>query len=124
MMKGFFSLILAFIVSVTTFPFSFLPFRGGPNKKKFKSSENRAAFTGEFEDSFGIGLYTAERNVFVPGVFERGNTVEKEPSVGNPTSYFAVMESRFFESCKPFEYSYYLTTGNVNEIRSNFKEIA
>lgn len=101
-----------------------LPFWGGPNKKKFKSSENWAAFTGEFEDSFGIGLYTAERNVFVPGVYERGNTVEKDPSVDNPTSYFAVMESRLFESCKPFEYSYYLTTGNVNEIRSNFKEIA
>lgn len=100
-----------------------LPFWGGPNKKRFTATENWAAFTGEFEDSFGIGLYTPERNVFIPGVYERGNTVEKDPSVDNPTSYFAVAESMLFQSFKPFEYSFSLTTGNTQEIRENFREI-
>lgn len=101
-----------------------LPFWGGANKKRFTSSENWAAFTGEYEDSFGIGLYTPERNVFIPGVYERGNTVKKDPSVDNPTSYIAIAESLLFESYKPFEYSFSLTTGDTAEIRNNFKEIA
>lgn len=100
-----------------------LPFWGGPNKTRFKATEHWAAFTGEFDDSFGIGLYVPDRDTFIPGVYERGNTVEKDPSTDNPTSYFAVTESILFESFKPFEYSFYLTTGDVAEIRSNFNKI-
>ncbi|MCQ2479044.1 MAG: hypothetical protein MJ120_00280 [Clostridia bacterium] len=100
-----------------------LPFWGGPNKKRFKATENWAAFTGEFEDSFGIGLYSKERNVYIPGVSDRGKTVEKDPSKDNPTSYFAIAESVLFESFKEFEYSFYLTTGNTDEIRENFSKI-
>lgn len=101
-----------------------LPFWGGPNKTRFKATEQWAAFTGEFSDSFGIGLYVPERNTFIPGVYERGNTVEKDPSVDNPTSYFAVAESLLFESYKPFEYEFYLSTGSTDEIRENFRTIA
>ncbi len=101
-----------------------LPFWAGPNKKKFTAAENWAAFTGEFEDSFGIGLYSPERNKFVPGVYERGNTTEKDPSAADPTSYFAVVDAYNFESFKTFEYDYYLTTGDTAEIRENFKAIA
>ena len=100
-----------------------LPFWGGPGKLRFKATENWGAFTGEFEDSFGIGLYTSERNTFIPGVYERGNTVEKDPSVDNPTSYFAVIGAWMFQSFEPFEYDFYLTTGDTAEIRNNFKEI-
>lgn len=101
-----------------------LPFWGGPNKKRFKATEHWAAFTGEFADSFGIGLYTPERDTFIPGVYERGNTKMKDPSKDNPTSYFAVAESRLFQSFDPFEYEFYLTTGTVDEIRNNIKTIA
>ncbi len=101
-----------------------LPFWAGPNKKNFRATENWGAFIGEFDDSFGIGLYTSLRNKFVPGVFERGNTTMKDPSKDDPTSYFAVVDSYLFESFKSFEYDYYLTTGSTDEIRSNFKEIS
>lgn len=101
-----------------------LPFWGGPGKLRFKATENWAAFTGEFEDSFGIGVYQAERNTFIPGVYNRGETVEKDPSIDDPTSYFAIIGALNFESYTPFEYEYYVTTGDTAEIRSNFGAIA
>lgn len=101
-----------------------LPFWAGSNKRKFKAAENWAAFTGEDENSFGIGVFSPLRNVFVPGVFKRGETVLKDPSVDDPTSYFAISDSITFRSFSPFEYEYYITTGSADEIRNTFKEIA
>ena len=93
----------------------------------FKSTENWAAFTGQFEDSFGIALYSPLDDIdFLSGVFERDKTTVKDPSKASPTSYFAVTQTANawqFESYKPFEYDFYLTTGTVEEIRENFKEI-
>lgn len=101
-----------------------LPFWGGPGKLRFTATENWGAFTGEFEDSFGIGLYTGARNTFIPGVYNRGKTALKDPSVDDPTSYFAVIGAWTFRSFEPFEYNFYLTTGTAAEIRNNFKSIA
>lgn len=94
---------------------------------EFKSTENWAAFTGEFEDSFGIALYTTLEDVsFLSGVYNRDKTNHKDPSTEFTTSYFAVTQNANrwqFESYKPYEYDFYLTTGTVEEIRANFKEI-
>ncbi len=93
----------------------------------FKSTENWAAFTGEFDDSFGIALYSPLEDIdYLSGVFERGKTTGKEPSGDFSTSYFAVTQTANpwqFESYKPFEYDFYLTTGTVGEIRENFNSI-
>ena len=93
----------------------------------FKSTENWAAFTGEFDDSFGIALYSPLENIdFLSGVFKRGETTGDDPSGDFSTSYFAVAQTANhwqFESYKPFEYDFYLTTGTVGEIRENFKSI-
>lgn len=99
----------------------FWPDAGYP---KFYNKENWAAFTGEFEDSFGIGIYVEGEEEFLSGVFEREKTTEEDPSNAGPTSYIAITKTRIFRSFEPFRYEYYLATGNANEIRETFKNIA
>ncbi len=99
----------------------FWPDAGYPN---FKSVEQWSAFRGEFSDSFGIGLYMPTHDTFLTGVFARGETTEKDPSIDSPTSYIAVVKDYVFESFKPKEYDYYISTGTTDEIRNNFKEIS
>ena len=99
----------------------FWPDAGYPN---FKSVEQWSAFRGEFSDSFGIGLYMPTHDTFLTGVFSRGETTEKDPSKDSPTSYIAVVKTNHFESFKPQEYDYYISTGTVEEIRENFKAIS
>lgn len=98
----------------------FWPDAGYPN---FASTENWAAFIGEFDDSFGIGLYIPHNANFLAGVYDRKKTTEKDPSVSLSTSYIAAVKWVEFESYKPMEYSYYLTTGDTDEIRSNFNNV-
>ncbi len=99
----------------------FWPDAGYPT---FHSKENWAAFTGEFDDSFGIGIYVPNEEEFLTGIFERGKTTNEDPSRDGPTSYIAITKARTFRSFEPFSYEYYLATGDAQEIRSSFKEIA
>lgn len=94
---------------------------GYPN---FTSVEHWSAYRGEFSDSFGIGLYMPTHDTFLTGVFGRGETTEKDPSRDGSTSYIAVVKQNVFESFKPSEYDYYISTGTVEEIRENFKAIS
>ena len=98
----------------------FWPDAGYPN---FYSKENWSAFTGEFEDSFGIGVYVDNEEAFLAGVFEREKTTNEDPSRDGPTSYIAIVKNRTFKSFDPYEYEYYLATGNTTEIRNTFKNI-
>ena len=91
---------------------------------KFTSVEHWSAYRGEFSDSFGIGLYMPTHDTFLTGVFERGETDEKDPSIDSPTSYIAVVKHNEFKSFEPREYDYYISTGTTDEIRNNFKEIS
>ena len=99
----------------------FWPDAGYPN---FYSQESWAAFIGEYDDSFGIGVYVPDETCFLSGVFNRETTSSQDPSVDSATSYIAVIRVVNFESYAPFEYDYYLTTGTADEMRNNFKEIA
>ena len=98
----------------------FWPDAGYP---KFYSKENWAAFTGEFNDSFGIGVYVDNEEEFLAGVYERETTSNEDPSKDSPTSYIAITKTRTFKSFDPYEYEYYLATGNTSEIRNTFKSI-
>lgn len=98
----------------------FWPDAGYP---KFTSTENWSAFIGEFDDSFGMGVYVPEETQFLAGVYGRGNTTEKDPSKADPTSYIAIIKFITFQSYDPFTYDYYLTTGDTSEIRENFSAI-
>ncbi len=106
---------------VTNNKLGFWPDEGYPN---FTSVEQWSAYRGEFSDSFGIGLYMPTHDTFLTGVFGRGETTEKDPSKAGPTSYIAVVKDYVFESFKPKEYDYYISTGTTDEIRNNFKEIS
>lgn len=98
----------------------FWPDAGYP---KFYSKEHWAAFTGEFEDSFGMGVYVPTQEEFLAGVFDREKTTDEDPSIAASTSYIAVIKTRTFTSFEPYSYEYYLTTGNTQEIRDSFKVI-
>ena len=99
----------------------FWPDAGYP---KFNSLENWSAFIGEFDDSFGIGVYVTGETEFLSGVYAREKTTNHDPSVDGTTSYIAVMRKMALQSYNPFEYDYYLTTGDKEEIRANFQKIA
>lgn len=98
----------------------FWPDAGYPN---FKTGENWAAFTAGGTDGFGIGLYTPHHGTFLAGVADRGGCRTADPAAEGPTSYIACVDTFEFASFKPFEYEFYITTGDVNEIRSNFRSI-
>ena len=106
---------------VTNNKLGFWPDEGYPN---FTSVEHWSAYRGEFSDSFGIGLYMPTHDTFLTGVYGRGETTEKDPSEAGPTSYIAVVKDYVFESFKPKEYDYYISTGTTEEIRENFKAIS
>ncbi len=101
-------------------------------------NENWAAFTASPDpESFGIGVYSAGVTDFHYGVFpaiynedqvKQGNLVENyrhtaslDPAVESPTSYISPVGVMTFESYKPIEYSYYVTTGTEEEIREDFR---
>lgn len=104
--------------------------------------ENWAAFAASDDaSSFGVGVYSAGATDFHYGCFfpkyneteakngtlvatENRHAVTTNPAEENPTSYISPVGSMTFESYKPIEYSYYLTTGNADEIYQDFKSIA
>lgn len=98
----------------------FWPDAGYPN---FHSTENWSAFIGEFDDSFGIGLYVPHEVSFLAGVYNRETTKEKDPSVDVTTSYIAAVEIMEFASFKPVEYEYCLATGTTAEMRESFNRV-
>lgn len=98
----------------------FWPDAGYPN---FDSTENWSAFIGEFDDSFGIGLYVPDETRFLAGVFDREKTSNTDPSKDVTTSYIALIKFIDFKSYSPFEYDFYLSTGDTNEIRTAFSTL-
>lgn len=98
----------------------FWPDAGYPT---FSSSENWSAYIGEFENSFGIGLYVPNETEFLTGVYNRGQTTNTDPSKDVATSYIALVKMMVLKNYEPFEYDFYLTTGNTSEIRNNFNSI-
>ena len=103
-------------------------------------AEHWAAFmAGQSTESFGIGLYTPETTNFFygvypqkyaetvsNGVFGQTNTLNYrhaesvDPASEDDSSYIAPIGVRTFESFKPTEYTYSITTGTIDEIRDTF----
>ena len=98
----------------------FWPDAGYPH---FNSTENWAAFVGEFENSFGIGLYIHNEASFLAGVFDRGKCTTSDPATESPTSYIAAIELYEFRSFNPTSYEFFLSTGTAEEIRNNFSTV-
>lgn len=98
----------------------FWPDAGYPN---FSATENWSAFIGDFDDSFGIGLYVPNEASFLAGVFSRGDCKTADPATESPTSYIAAVEIYEFRSFNPTSYEFYLSTGTTGEIRNNFSTL-
>ncbi len=101
-----------------------LGFWGENTDQFFNCNENWAAYIGDDADSFGIGLYCPEQTNMLTGVFNKDASETADPSTESPTSYIAAVDTFTFKSFNPFSYAYYITTGNVDTIRNNFKKIA
>lgn len=109
------------------------------------SKENWAAFMSSNDaNSFGIGIYSAGVTNFHYGTYPQ---IYKEPASGSTamtaeqfdnadmyedgvltmpseqdaTSYIAPVDTMVFESYKPVTYSYYIATGNLHDIREDFR---
>ncbi len=108
------------------------------------SQENWAAFmASDNVNSFGIGIYSAGVTNFHYGTYPQiyedpkaGSTamtsqfdnadmyesgVLTMPSEQDATSYIAPVDTMHFESYKPVTYSYYIATGNLHDIREDFR---
>ena len=103
-------------------------------------AEHWAAFTAsEDAGSFGIGLYSPEVTDFFYGVYPQKYSEEivdgtfkqtdylnyrhahtLNPAIEDDSSYIAPIGVRTFESFKPTEFSYYISTGTVDQIRNSF----
>ncbi len=103
---------------------SALQFWGDHPDQFFNCNENWAAFIGDDADSFGIGLYCPGQTNMYTGVFNRDACTTVSPATESPTSYIAAVDTFTFKSFNPFSYAYYITTGNIDTIRNNFKEVA
>lgn len=106
----------------------------------FVCNENWAAYIGDDADSFGIGLYCPGQTNMFTGVFQRDtlkslqdsdevasdeNLIPGQPAANHgSTSYIAAVDTLYFQSYKPISYCYYMTTGNVDTIRENFRKVA
>ena len=100
-----------------------LAFWGTAVDQRYDCNENWGAFIGADADSFGIGIYAPAQTEFFVGVFERGTAKTVDPSTENATSYIGVVDTIKFQSYNPTSYVYYITTGNIDEIRSSFSEL-
>ena len=86
----------------------------------FSLSGAMVCLVGEFEDSFGVGIYVPGKDLIKAGVYKREQTRNTDPSMDDATSYIAVLD-RYVLSCfEPICYDFYIAGGNVHQIRESF----
>jgi len=99
-----------------------MPFWGGNPDAYFNvksgNTEVWCAWTNN-QNGKGIGLYCPGTEILLAG---RHNPTGSTNPADDGTSYVAPLRTFIMENFKPFEYSYIITSGTVEEIRSTFKE--
>ncbi len=105
-----------------------LGFWGTATDQDFICNENWAAFRGDTDDSFAIGIYCPGQTLFHTGVYYGGDGVTRcstlDPATEDPTSYMGIVDTLHFQSYNPISYCYYIKTGDVTTIRDSFKSVA
>jgi len=71
------------------------------------------------EKGYGIGLYTPSVSILLAG--RHAYNGSKDPADG-ATNYVAPLITNIMRNYEPFQYSYYITAGTVESIRSTFTE--
>lgn len=100
---------------------SSLPFWAGNDSAyhTLKSGESWCAWRAP--GGYGVGVYTPIAEILLAGRYEYNGSKD---SGNNATNYVAPLITATLKSYEPFEYSYYITTGSTDEIRSEFSQIA
>ncbi len=83
-----------------------------------KSKENWCAWVAP--TGYGIGVYTPIAEILLAGRFEYNGSKDAH---NNATNYVAPLITYKLKAFEPFEYSYYITTGSIEEIRAEFTKI-
>ena len=94
-----------------------LPFWAGNGDAYFtmKSKETWGAWVAP--NGYGIGVYTPIAEILLAGRHEYNGSKDAH---NNATNYVAPLITYKLQAFKAFEYSYYITTGSVEEIRAEF----
>lgn len=83
-----------------------------------KSRENWCAWVAP--TGYGIGVYTPIAEILLAGRFEYNGSKDAH---NNATNYVAPLITYKLKAFEAFEYSYYITTGSVEEIRAEFTKV-
>ncbi len=83
-----------------------------------KSKENWCAWVAP--TGYGIGVFTPIAEILLAGRYEYNGSKDAH---NDATNYVAPLITYKLEAFKPFEYSYYIITGSVEEIRAAFDAI-
>ncbi len=86
-------------------------------KMRYSNTETWCAWTNRFVD-YGIGLYVPNVDVLFAGRHAYNGSKDSE---NGATNYVAPLCTMKIESFEPIEYSYMMTTGSLEQIRSIFK---
>ena len=98
-----------------------LPFWAGNSDAYFnmKSKETWCAWVAP--SGYGVGVYTPIAEILLAGRHAYNGSKEAH---NNATNYVAPLITYKLKTLEAFEYSYYITTGKVEHIRSTFESIA
>ena len=98
-----------------------LPFWAGNKDAYFNVKEGNTETWCAWVDKnkYGIGLYVPDTEILLAGMHVPDGS--KSP-YSSSTSYVAPLRTFELKSFDPFEYSYIISTGQVDEMRNTFKE--
>lgn len=82
------------------------------------SNETWCAWTDE--NNFGIGVFSPTAKTLLAGRFQYDGS---KSGYENGTNYVAPLVQTSFYSLKEYEYTYFITSGNINDIRNTFYQI-
>ena len=71
------------------------------------------------KDHYGIGLYAADTEILLAGIYMADRS---KSSYAPSTSYVAPLRTFELKSFEPFEYSYIIAAGKVDEMRAIFNK--
>ena len=97
-----------------------LPFWGGNSGAYFDLSCAETWGAWVSPEGYGIGVYTPIAEMLLAG----RHAYNGSKSAGNnATNYVAPLITQKMKTLEPFAYSYYITTGNTEEIRDTFRAV-
>ena len=98
-----------------------LPFWAGNADAYFDLGSEETWCAWRATDGYGVGVYTPIAEILLAGRHAYNGSKDAK---NNATNYVAPLITTQLKSYEPFEYTYYITTGDTDSIRNTFKGIA